>query len=300
MPPIRCLRRLVAGVVAAALAAVAACTHETTAPVSSGSTNPALSLPEANMMGEAVAADAQSELDGATLSSGMFLPGLGAPITPFGAGDGFCMPTRSPASPANADGDRVPDSVRIAFTDCGFAMGSEADTVRGTIDIVDPTPAVADRSVKTVFTDLTWVHVRDGKVRSLVVNGTRETDRDASVISQIEKDFNSTYTFPDGSTASHDRTWNSTFTADVAGSIQPDMRLPSGTLSIDGTSTWTHGTNSYSLTVSTDPLLYYNASCTVRPKFDAGTIKTTVTRNGTTSNVTIAFTACGQYTVTRS
>src|SRR2546422_8972469 len=98
MPPIRCLRRLVAGVAAAALAAVAACTHETTAPVSSGSTNPALSLPEANMMGEAVAADAQSELDGATLSSGMFLPGLGAPITPFGAGDGFCMPTRSPRS----------------------------------------------------------------------------------------------------------------------------------------------------------------------------------------------------------
>src|SRR6059036_3560369 len=179
MPPIRSRRRLLAGVAAAALAAVAACTHEPTAPVSAGSTNPALSLPEANMMGEAVAADAQSELDGATLSSGTFLPGLGAPITPFGAGDAFCMPTRTPASPADADGDRVPDAVRIAFTGCGFAMGSEADTVRGTIDIVDPTPAVADRSVKTVFTDLTWVHVRDGKVRSLVVNGGRDPARRA-------------------------------------------------------------------------------------------------------------------------
>src|SRR5207302_4692603 len=42
------------------------------------------------------------------------------------------------------------------------------------------------------------------------------------------------------------------------------------------------------------------ASCTVRPKLDAGTSKTTVTRNGTTSTVSIAFTACGQYTVTRS
>ena len=299
MPPIRCPRRLVAGMTAAALAAVAACTHETTAPVSSGSTNPALSLPEASMMGEAVTADAESELDGATLSSGTFLPGLAAPITPFGSGDGLCMPSRSPASPGNADGDRVPDSVRIAF-DCGFAMGREADTVRGTIDIVDPTPAAADRSVKTVFTDLTSVHVRDDKVRSLVVSGTRETDRDPSVISQIEKDFKSTYTFPDGITASHDRTLNSTFTADAAGSIQPDARLPSGTLSIDGTSTWTHGTNSYALTVSTDPVLHYNASCAERPKFDAGTIKTTVTRNGTTSTVTIAFTACGQYTVTRS
>src|SRR5437588_11954931 len=113
MPPIRSRRRLLAGVAAAALAAVAACTHEPTAPVSAGSTKPALSLPEANMMGEAVAADAQSELDGATLSSGMFLPGLGAPITPFGAGDGFCMPTRSPASPANADAHRVGHPVRV-------------------------------------------------------------------------------------------------------------------------------------------------------------------------------------------
>src|SRR2546429_9527218 len=244
MPPIRCLRRLVAGVAGAALVAVAACSHEPTAPVSSGSTNPALSLPEANMMGEAVAADAQSELDGATLSSGTFLPGLGAPITPFGAGDAFCMPTRTPASPAGAGGGRVPGAVRIAFTGCGFAMGSEADTVRGTIDIVDPTPTVADRSVKTVFTDLTWVHVRDGKVRSLVVNGTRETDRDASVIAQIEKDFKSTYTFPDGSTASHDRTWNSTFTADAAGASPPRARVPRGTLRRDSTTAWTAGTDS--------------------------------------------------------
>src|SRR2546426_8845250 len=45
--------------------------------------------------------------------------------------------------------------------------------------------------------------VRDGKVRSLVVNGTRETDRDASVIAQIEKDFKSTYTFPDGRSEEH-------------------------------------------------------------------------------------------------
>src|SRR5690242_2927585 len=205
MLPTRRLRRLAAGIAAAALGAVAACRTDSTAPGSAGSNNPELSAPEASLLGVAVAADAQSELEGATLSSGMFLPGLGAPLTLFGPGEPFCIPARTPASPANADGDRVPDSVRIAFTGCGFAMGTEADTVRGTIDIIDPTPAVADRSVKTVFTDLTWVHVSDGRRRSLELNGTRETDRDASVISQIEQGFKSTYTFPDGSTASHDR-----------------------------------------------------------------------------------------------
>ena len=116
--------------------------------------------------------------------------------------------------------------------------------------------------------------------------------------------FETVFTYPDNSTATHVRNWNSTFTADVAGSIQPDAPLPSGTWSIDGTSTWTRGDRSYDLIVSTNPDLHYNATCTVRPKFDSGTLHVQVTRmNGTETQqmtVTIAFTACGQYTVTRS
>jgi len=34
--------------------------------------------------------------------------------------------------------------------------------------------------------------------------------------------------------------------------------------------------------------------------FDAGTLQFVATRNGATTNVTIQFTACGTYTVTRS
>ena len=87
---------------------------------------------------------------------------------------------------------------------------------------------------------------------------------------------------------------------EIAGSILPDMPLPSGTLSVNGSSTWTRNTNTYSLTVSTNPDLHFNATCTVRPKFDSGTVHATVVRNGATSNVTIQFTACGQFTVTRT
>jgi hypothetical protein len=36
------------------------------------------------------------------------------------------------------------------------------------------------------------------------------------------------------------------------------------------------------------------------PRFDAGTLTAVVTRNGATSTVTVQFTACGTYTVTRS
>src|SRR2546422_5185632 len=146
---------------------------------------------------------------------------------------------------------------------------------------------VTDRSVKMVFKDFTRIEVEDGRARSMVLNGTRQSSRDANMISQSETNFQTTYTFGGGGTASHTRTWAVTFTADVPGSILPDMPLPSGTLSINGTSTWTRNTNTYSLTVLTDPVLHYKASCTIRPRFDSGTAHATVGSNGNTSSVTI-------------
>ena len=92
----------------------------------------------------------------------------------------------------------------------------------------------------------------------------------------------------------------STFTADVAGSIVPQQPLPSGNWSIGGTSSWTRGANTYALTVTTGPALHYNASCTTAPRFDAGTLTVVATRGGRTATLTIAFTACGERTVTRS
>ncbi len=293
MSSARHLRWLPAGAAAVALVLVAACQHDGTAPQA-----PALSLQEAQSLGEAMSADAQSELEGITLADGGFLPGLPSPA--FDGSPAACVPTRSPSPVVNSDGDPVPDSVEITFPGCAFAVGNEADTIRGAIDIIDPTPTTTDRAVKMVFKDFTRIEVEDGRKRSIELNGTRQSSRDASVISQSETNFQTTYTFADGGTASATRTWAVIFTADVAGSILPDMPLPSGTLSINGSSTWTRNTNTYSLTVSTLPALHFNVTCTVRPKFDAGTVHATVVRNGATSNVTIQFTACGQFTVTRT
>src|SRR5439155_1073114 len=106
--------------------AVAALTHRSFASAELRTSAPSLaqSVPEANLLGEAVAADAESELDGATLSGGMFLPGLAGPIAPFASGTAFCTPTRTPSTPVDADGDRVPDAVHIEFTDCAFSSAT--------------------------------------------------------------------------------------------------------------------------------------------------------------------------------
>ncbi len=106
---------------------------------------------QADSLGEVVSADVQSELDAATASSGLgFIPG--APVGPLTANPVFCMPQISPMPPVDADSDGVPDSVRIAFNNCVTGFNGQ-DTVRGTIDIIDPTPTIRDRSIKQVFTD---------------------------------------------------------------------------------------------------------------------------------------------------
>ena len=290
------MRWLAAGAVASA-ALVAACNTDNMSPHGT----PALSRAQADSVGQVMVSEAQNELDGVTLSGVALGPAMAAPLGPMADGGLNCVPTFSPTPITDSDSDRVPDSVRITFPNCAFVEdSSEADTISGSIDIIDPTPSVPDRARKMVFTDFRRVEVEDGRTRSSLVNGARESVRDANQIVQSETNFRTAFTFGDGDSATSDRTWNATFTADTAGSIRVDAPLPSGTLSVNGTATFTRDTNSFALSVSTNPVLHYNSGCTTRPKFDAGTFMATVTKNGATSNVTIAFTACGTFTVTRS
>jgi hypothetical protein len=264
---------------------------------------PLLTKAQADSMGDAMVAEAQSELDAATATG----------ATPFVFGTGpatagapptsppSCVPSISPLPPVNSDGDFVPDSVRLEWNDCVLGFRRGTDTIRGTIDIVDPTPTVTDRALKQVFTELARIFVDGmGRVRSITLNGSRSVIRDSSHIALNETGFQTDLVFRDGSTASHLRNWDASFTADVNGAIVRDFGLPSGTVAIDGSSTWTRNADSYALQVSTPTPLHYNASCTARPKFDTGQLVVIATRNGATSTVTIDFTACGQYTVTKS
>lgn len=288
-------RGAVAALVVAAGAVFAACSDQTSPPA------PALSQAEADSVGAVVTADVENELDAGSASSGIgFVPG--APFSRALLLTSSCTPDIAPLPVANSDADRVPDSIRVTFTDCVIGFRRGADTVRGLIDIIDPTPQGADGSIKLAFTDLTRVFVgRDGLRASVTQNGSREAIRDTTTLSQTETGFRTDFVFGNGTTVTHVRDWSIVFTADVAGSIVRDAPLPSGTLSIDGTSTMTRsGSTVFDLEVSTPTDLHYNATCTDRPRFDQGTLIAAVTRGGTTTTVTIQFTACGQYTVTRS
>ncbi len=272
------------------IAFAAACNDDT-----SGPGEPALTQAQADSVAEVVVMDMDAEVDGAATAGGTTF------LMSASGSAAICTPTVTPSPVVNTDGDRAPDSVRIEFPPCANTWGNHVDSISGSIDLVDPTPTVAGKNIRIVFNDLRHKKMfGSGAFTSLTLDGTREASRDSSVLQHIVTDFSTQYVFRNGGTASHTRTWSSTFTADVAGSIQRDAHLPSGTWDIEGSSTWTRGAGTHELEVTTDPDLHYNATCNVKPRFDSGTATAVVTRGDSTSTVTIEFTACGTYTVTRS
>jgi hypothetical protein len=288
---------------AAALVLVTACNNERgTAP-----TTPLLSQSQAESLATTVVADVAGEITTAAMDgSGGGGLGATAPLSASAPAASTtatqCLPTESPTPVVDADKDGVPDSVRFDYAGCVISRPLAIDSLSGTIDLIDPTKLVADHAVKRVFTDFKRVTVNlvSGAKSSVTDNGVRQASHDGTTLRSSETNFRTDYVFANGGTAEHVRTWESIFTADVAGAIMPNALLPSGTWSVNGTSSWTRGQHSYSLTVTTNPPLHYNASCTAAPRFDAGKITAVVVRGSQTVTVTIEFTACGVYTVTRS
>lgn len=279
----------------AAGAALAACSDHMSPQAS------LLSQAQADSMGEVVVADVENELDAGTAASGIgFVPG--APSSAVLSSSLRCVPVISPLPAVDADADRVPDSVRVTFTDCVIGFRRGADTIRGSIDIIDPTPMGTDRSLKLAFIDFARIFLdRHDHSASITVNGSREAIRDSDKLSQTEVGFRTDYVFGNGATASSVRNWAIAFTADVPGSIVHDAGLPSGVLTITGSSTFTRdGTTQFDLQVSTPEPLHFDATCNDRPRFSTGTLQAVVAKQGATSTVMIQFTACGQFTVTKS
>lgn len=286
---------LLLGTAAALALGVAACNKDGgTAPAT-----PLLSQVQAESLAKTVVADVAGEIATATMDGA---GGLAASAPAGSATVSQCLPTETPSPVVDSDKDGVPDSVRFDYSGCVISYPLSIDSLSGTIDLIDPTKATADHSVERVFTNFKRVTVNlvSGGKLSVTENGTRMASHDTTTLRSSETNFRTDYVYGNGSSAEHVRTWESIFTADVVGSIKPNTLLPSGQWSVNGTSSWTRGQSSYSLTVTTNPPLHYNATCTVAPRFDAGKITAVVVRGSKTMTVSIAFTACGVYTVTRS
>lgn len=284
--------RSLAATVALLAASAVACSEN---PNATG--NPSLSAAQADSVAAAVAADLDGMPEGAVFD--VLAPFPSAPLGP--AGTLACEPTVSPFPPVNSDDDPVPDSIRIDFTGCVFEGRREIVTLSGARDLVDMVPLISGHTVRSRFLDFgrSVTRTETGATWSATLNGMRQFSATATELQALDSGIVSEFVFPDGAIAVHERDWSSLFTADAGQEITA-RRLPAGTWDVDGTSSWTKGDRSWSLTVNTSVPLHFDPACEFRPRFDDGTVEVVATRGGETTTVTIEFTACGQYTVTRS
>jgi len=275
---------------------------------STSPSSPALTASEADTAAAVLTNDADALSDGAT-GTGSANVGAAFSIVPV-AGRVvtnsnpplLCHPTRSPLPVVNSDSDAVPDSVRVDWTGCLINHPFATESLAGTIDYIDPTPTVTDHALKRVFTNflIQTRRILRGDTISDEWNGTQNFNRDSSQGAFTETAFTRVHTFPRGQTATHVTTWASSFVADTPGTIVDDTPLPSGKRTITGTSTWTYSSKTWSFAVTTNPPLHRNDNCTTVPLFDSGTMTVVATRPSETTTLTIVFTGCGTYTVTRS
>jgi hypothetical protein len=267
----------------------------------SGSTSPStlLTQPQAALLADGITFDAEGEISDATSTGGTVVytdapPVGGASLSPQ------CTPTRSPASPPDADADGVPDSVQFTLSNCILTYGStETDTLNGTILFQDPTKTTADNNVMRTYVSTVRVRFRSSAHSSETWSGVRTMTRDATTLHSTATNFTTSWVFPTGGTASHTRNWTSTFTADTPGSITADQTLPSGTWNISGTSTWNSGGTAYNVSITTNAL-HYNATCPATPRFDSGSLTAAVTLGTGSGTVTISVTGCGVTHITNS
>ena len=213
--------------------------------------------------------------------------------------------TVEPNPPTNSDGDAVPDSVRFIYDACVFtrAGGAVTDSLGGSIDFIDPLPLAASLGVRHVFTDFTRKRTNTAfPLRSFMAvhNGTREWGGNADTLGHTITDFVTVWTHPSGRTTTHAKDWVAKFTATTPGTISLITPLPAGSFTVTGTGSWTTLNRSFEVAVSTVAPLVYDPTCTLAPRFTSGELALVVTRNGEITNVSIVFTACGQYTVTRT
>ena len=240
-----------------------------------------------------------------------FDPATGIPMVMMGPAGGrppapptLCV-TISPFPPVNSDGDIVPDSVRFDFAGCVFThhRGQITDSLDGTIDIIDPLPLATSYGVRHVFTQFTRARMNEAfPARSFIAvhDGTREWGASPDTLGHTITDFVSQWIHPGGFTSTHKKNWAGKFTALTPGAIQPGQPLPGGTWTLDGTSAWERGGRTWSVVTATTVPLVFDPACDVPPMLTAGSLHLVVTRNGGVTDIDITFTACGQYTVTRT
>lgn len=312
-PVVRANALAPAAILAAAL--LAACSGDSTSPTS----NPnAMTTQEANAAADVVVDDMGDEVEGATstnVSTGFYVSSAQAGVA-LSAGPrpwwlSACTP--APTKTVSADGF----TTTWTFNNCTISRLIPLQTiVRNGVVAVTRQTGLWQLAFTNFKKETTLVFFRSGTQVTLsnTRTGTRKITKDDGTVLTHEifgatpsDGFRTDFVGPDGGTGTHLRKWSSTFTADVASTIAVDTPLPAGKWALNGSSEWTRtkddSTKTWSFQAQTGADgVHYNPACDAPgPQFDSGTLTLVATnKKNETTTIQISFTACGQYTVTKT
>jgi len=204
-------------------------------------------------------------------------------------------PTFSEVPPTDLDHDGIPDDLTITFDSlkCTFAglRDHAAFLINGTIHIVDPSQT--DKAFRFEFGDLLhkfelqdtlfWSRRVDGVVQLLTSSaGFAATDS-----TTVARESSSR---PSAELA---KKWQVNFTAAAGETFAPHSPLPSGDLTIDGSTQRTRGTDVKEFSVTTATPLHFDATCVADDRIVSGELDIVYTRASGTTTINIKWNGCG-------
>ena len=242
-----------------------------------------------------IGATARDEVESAL--SAMTLPSSLDPLGTAQAPTAYAPGCVTPSTPADSDGDGVPDDATYLFTapPCRFTgwRGGTLDIV-GQLRIQDPVPAQAGFGYEGTLTSLrTRFTTAENKViYDVTRNGTRVLSGSVSSL-LLSTDLQVIRTFSGKPDAAIDKQWTLTYTPETQ--LQINAPLAGGTLDISGSVDWVRGDEHYVMTVTTPTPLHYNDGCTETvQRIDRGEMRLTGTFDDVEGAVVVRWSECGQ------
>jgi hypothetical protein len=265
--------------------------------------NAPLTQADAQVIGDEMQTEVAAFSSGASVPDLMscrfgFFPGalrlFHGPID-FGNPPAGC-PILDPATPTDADGDGIPDLLKLTFdpATCTFTLHSGEATMElsGSVTISDP--PLATNGLRLEFDQLQqkltlqnsnyFLRKVDGPWQ-LTSDDAGFEARDTTTVTQ-ESSLHGTRVLA--------KEWHVTFTADPGSTFSRHAPLPSGDFGIDGSTARTKDAVTRSLQIQTMVPLHRDAACAAENKIVSGELKITTVNSSGTQTVDIIFNACGQ------